>query len=240
MFTLVTILTIAIGVGANSAIFSVISGVLLKPLPYHDPDTLIAVWQTAPKINLKDVELSPSDYFIFREQNHSFTGMGTWGGGTVTITGKDAAEQVRSLWVSEGTLPVLGIAPARGRSFTAKDTQPGSPEIVMLTHPYWQRKFAGDPSAVGRNILIDGQAREIIGILPASARFLDEKPDLLLPRRFNRAKTTLGNYSYRGIARLKSGVTLAQANADIARLIPIAHASFPPPPGFSAKLFEDA
>jgi len=239
MFTLVTILTIAIGIGANSVIFSVIRGVLLKPLPYPDPDALIAIWQTAPKINLKELDLSPSDYFIFREKNRSFTSMGAWGGGTVSITGNGSPEEVRSLWVTEETLGVLGMVPSLGRTFTAKDTE-RVPDTVILTHAYWQRKFGGDPSAVGRRILIGGQGMEIIGILPAGFRFLDEKPDLFLPLRFERAKTKLGNYSYRGIARLKFGVTLAQANADIARLIPIAHVSFPPPPGFSAKLFDEA
>jgi putative ABC transport system permease protein len=240
MFTLVAILTIAIGVGANSVIFSVINGVLLKPLPYPQPDALISLWQTAPKINLKDVDLCPSDYFIFREQNRSFTSMGAWDGNGVTITGKGSPEQVRTIMVTDGILPTLGLAPALGRAFNTKDVEPGAPEVVMLMHGYWQRRFGGAPAAVGKRILIDGQATEIIGILPETFRFLDEKPELLQPLRFNRAKTTLGNYSYRGIARLKPGVTMAQANADIARLIPIAHASFPPPPGFSAKMFEDA
>jgi predicted permease len=240
MFTLVTILTIAIGVGANSAIFSVINGVLLKPLPYPEPETLVALWETAPNINLKQVELSPSDYFIFREQNRSFSSMGLWGGGTVTVIGKDTPEEVRTIWVTDGTLAALGILPVVGRAFTAKDTEPGSPETVVLTHAYWQKKFGGDSSAVGRRILIDGQGKEIIGVMPASFRFLDENPEILLPYRFNRTETVLGNYSYRGFARLKPGVTLTQANADIGRLIPIAQASFPPPPGFSAKMFQDA
>jgi hypothetical protein len=227
LFTLVTILTIAIGVGANTAIFSVIHGVLLKPLPYPEPDALVGLWQSAPNIGLKEVELSVSDYFIFREQNRSFSNMGTWNSGTVTLIGKDAPEQVRSLWVTDGTLPTLGIAPVRGRAFIARDTEPGSPDTVILTHAYWQHKFGGDPFAVGQRLVIDGKAKEIIGIMPAHFRFLEEKPDLILPQRFKRAETTLGNYSYRGIARLKPGVTLSQANADVARLIPVAHASFP-------------
>ena len=149
MFTLVTVLTVAIGVGANSVIFSVINGVLLKPLPYPEPDALVAVWQTAPILNLKELDLCPSDYFTFREQNQSFTSMGAWTGGSVTITGKGEPEQVRNLSVTEGTLPTLGVAPALGRWFNAKDTIPKSPETVILTHGYWQRKFGGDPSAVG-------------------------------------------------------------------------------------------
>jgi putative ABC transport system permease protein len=240
LFTLVAILTIAIGVGANSAIFSVINGVLLKPLPYPEPDALVAVRQSALKINFKDIDLSPSDYFIFREQNRSFSSMGIWSGGTVTVTGKDTPEQVRGAWVTEGVLATLGIAPMAGRAFTAKDAEPDGPETVILTHAWWQKKFGGDLSAIGRTLLIDGRAKQIIGIMPANFRLLDENPELFLPHRFNRAKTVLGKYSYDSVARLKPGVTLQQANADIARLIPIAHASFPPPPGFSAKMFEEA
>ena len=225
MFTLVTVLTIAIGVGANSAIFSVINGVLLKPLPYPEPEALVAVWQTAPGIDIKKLELSPADYFIFHEQNGSFSSFGTWNNGTVTVTGKDAPEQVRSAFVTEGTLGALGVTPDLiGRAFTAKDMEPDGPETVVLTHAYWQRKLGGDPSAVGRSLLIDGKPREIIGVMPASFRGITDTPDVLLPQRFNRAKATLGNYSYPGIARL----------------IPVTLGSFPPPPGFSAKMFEEA
>ena len=124
IFTLVTVMTIAIGVGANSAIFSVINAVLLKPLPYPDPNALVALWETAPNINLKKLELSPSDYFTFREQNRSFSSMGIWSGGSVTVTGTDAPEQVRSFWVTEGILATFGVAPVAGRAFIAKDTEP--------------------------------------------------------------------------------------------------------------------
>jgi predicted permease len=240
MFTLVTVLTVAIGVGANSVIFSVVNGVLLKPLPYPQPDRLIALWQTSPNLNIPELNLCPSDYFTFREQNQSFSSIGAWTGGSVTITGKGEPEQVRTLLLTEGTLPTLGVAPVLGRTFTARDTTPKNPHVVILTNGYWQRRFGSDASAVGRSLMIDGESHEIVGVMPAGFRFLDDKADVLTTLRWDRAKVTLGNYSYRGVGRLKPGVTLAQASADIARLIPIAHASFPPPPGFSAKLFEEA
>jgi predicted permease len=240
MFTVVTLLTIAIGVGANSAVFSVVNGVLLKPLPYPDPGALIGVWQTAPKINLKDLEASPSDYFTFREENRTFAQFGVWDNGSVAVTGRTAPEQVRCLFVTQGTLNALGVPPALGRWFTASDDEPSAPETAILTYGYWQRKFGGDPAAVGGQLTIDGKITTIAGVMPQSFRFLDDKPDLLLPMRFDRAKLHLGNFSYRGIARLKPGVTLAQANADVARMIPIVNRKFTPPPGFSAKMFEDA
>jgi len=240
MFTVVTLLTIAIGVGANSAIFSVINGVLLKPLPYPDPERLISVWQTAPGLNIKDLNESPSDYFTFREENRTFQHFGIWQGDGVSITGLAAPERVQALDVTSGTLDALGIQPILGRWFTLKDETKGNPETVILTYGYWQRKFGGDPSAIGRRIVADGTAREIIGVMPQSFRFLDDKPELIFPFQFERAKVFLGNFSYQGIARLKPGVTLAQASADVARMIPIVNTKFPPPPGFSVKLFEDA
>ena len=106
MFTLVTLLTIAIGVGANSAVFSVVTGVLLKPLPYPEPAALIGVWQTSTPLNIKDLNASPSDYFTFREENRTFQAFGLWNGGSVAVTGQAAPEQVQSLVVTEGTLNV--------------------------------------------------------------------------------------------------------------------------------------
>jgi len=240
MFTLVTLLTISIGVGANSAVFSVVTGVLLKPLPYPEPDALIGVWQTSAPLNIKDLNASPSDYFTFREENRTFQAFGLWNGGSVAVTGQAAPEQVQCVLVTEGTLNALGVGPFLGRWFTAEDDKPTAPETAILTYGYWQRKFGGNPAAVGSQLLVDGKLTAITGVMPQSFRFLDEKAELILPMRFDRTKLHLGNFSYRGIARLKPGVTLAQANADVARMIPMVNRKFTPPPGFSVKLFEEA
>jgi putative ABC transport system permease protein len=240
MFAAVTLVTIGIGVGSNTAIFSVINGILLKALPYPDAEKLVGVWQTAPGIGMNEMQLSFSDYFTFRDENHTFQEFGLWGGGSVSVTGLASPEQVQSLDVTEDTLKALGIQPALGRGFTARDDSPGSPPTTVLTYGYWQRRFGGDAAAIGRRILVDGKAREIIGVMPQGFRFLNEKPDLILPFQFDRSKAFLGNFSFRGIARLKPGVTLAQANADVARMIPIVNTKFPPPAGFSVKMFEEA
>ena len=240
MFTIVTVVTIAIGIGANAAIFSIVNGVLLKPLPYPDAGRLVAVRETSPVINLKEVDLSPADYFTFREENRTFERLGIWTGDRVSVTGLDAPEQVPAVDVSADTLPALGVRPVIGRWFSDRDDSPGTPETVMLSYDYWQRKFGGAPSAIGRGIQIDGRTCEIIGVMPAGFRVLDQKADLIRPFRFDRAKTTLGNYSFNGIARLQPGVTVPQANADVARMLPIEFSKFPPPPGFSVKLFEQA
>ena len=240
MFTIVTLLTIAIGVGANSAVFSVVNGVLLKPLPYPDPGALISVWQTSARLNIKKLSASPTDYFTFREENRTFQAFGVWNDDSVAVTGQVAPEQVRCLFVTEGTLNALGVQPALGRWFTRADDDAAAAETAILTYGYWQRKFAGNPAVLGGQLIADGKPRVIVGVMPQSFRFLDEKPELILPVRFDRAKLHLGNFSFNSIARLKPGVTLAQANADVARMIPMVNLRFTPPPGFSAKMFEEA
>jgi putative ABC transport system permease protein len=240
MFTAVTLLTVAIGIGANTVIFSVVNGILLKPLPYQDPESLVAVWLTSPAINIKNLNLAPSNYFTFRDENQSFSAFGMWNGGRVTITGKGEPEQIRSLRMTEGTLNALNVPPALGRWFTVQDATWGSPDTVILMHGYWQRKFGGDSAVIGQRLMVDGEAREVVGVMRDSFRFLDSKADVILPMRFNLAKTYLGNFSFQGIARLKPGVTLAQANADVGRMLPIVLKRFPAPPGFSPKMFEDA
>ena len=214
-FTVVTLLTVGIGIGANTAMFSVINGILLKPLPYRDPEALVGVWQTAPALNIKNLQASPSDYFTFREENRSFEQFGVWNGGSVSVTGLGPPERAPSVFVTEGTLNALGVQPALGRWFTPKDDSPESPDTIILTDGYWHRRFGGEASAIGRRLLVDGKAREIIGVMPQDFRFLDEKPLLILPFRFDRGKMFLGNFSYNPLARLKPGVTIAQANADV-------------------------
>jgi hypothetical protein len=240
-FTAVTLLTLAVGIGPNTAIFSVLEGVLLKPLPYPHPEELAAVRLTAPGVNIKDLEASPSTYFILREQSRTFQDIGLTTGYSVNITGLGEPEHVPGLAVTDGLLPILGVSPMLGRSFTRQDDSPGSADTVMLTYGYWQRKFGGDRSVVGKTITVDGKLRQIIGVLPQEFRFQDRRDlALLLPFTLDRAKTFLGQFSYDAIARLKPGVTLAQANTDVARMLPIVNRSFPPPPGFSLKMFEDA
>ena len=143
-----------------------------------------------------------------------------------------------ALLVTDGILNVLRVDPLLGRRFTAEDDSPRSPESVVLTHGYWRRKFGGDASIVGHQMIVDGSPREIIGVLPASFRFPGEQPQLLLPLRFDRSKTFLGNFSFSGMARLKPGATIEQANADIARMIPLALDRFPVPGGLTKQMFE--
>jgi predicted permease len=240
LFTAVALLTLAVGIGSNTAIFSVVNGILLKPLPYPHPEQLVAVWLSAPGINIKDLNLGLSDYLIFREQNRTFQDIGLYMGYTVNIKGSGEPEQASGLLVTDGLLPVLGATPVLGRSFTQADDQQGSPDTVMLTYGYWQRKFGSDRSVVGRVITVDGVPHQILGVLRQDFRFGGPNLALLFPVKFDRGKTFLLPFNYDAVARLRPGVTLAEANTDVARMLPIVLRSFPPPPGYSLKMFEDA
>ena len=241
LFTAITLITLAAGVGANTVIFSVLEGVLLKPLPYPHPESLVGVWHKAPGIDIPNLTMAPSIYFIDREQSTTFQDIGAYGTDSFSITGAGEPEQVFGLDVTDGTLPLLGVVPALGRLFTREDDSPSAPETVVISYGYWHQKFGGDPGVIGRSIIADGKPRQIIGVLPKGFHFLDEKDAAVIaPFKWDRSKTKLGNFSYRALARLKPGVTIEQASADVARMLPISIRSFPAPEGFSVKLFEQA
>ncbi|WP_263354392.1 ABC transporter permease [Acidicapsa acidisoli] len=241
MFTAITLITLAVAVGANAVIFSVIEGVLLKPLPYPHPEQLIGVWHHAPGVGFEDLNMAPFLYFTNREQSRTLQDIGVYDGDSLTVTGVGEPEHVQGLDVSDGTLPILGVVPALGRLFTRADDTAGAPQTVLLSNAYWRKKFGADPKVIGRSITLDGKPRQIIGVLPKGFQFLDmEDTAVVLPFQWDRNKTKLGNFSYQALARLKPGVSMAQVNADLARLIPIAIGNFPAPEGFSAKIFESA
>jgi predicted permease len=241
LFTTITLITLAVGIGANTVVFSVVEGVLLKPLSYSHPEQLIGVWHRAPGIMQQELNCAPFLYFIDREQATSIQDIGIFQDDSVSVTGAGEPEHVQGLDVTDGTLPILGVKPLLGRLFSRSDDAPNTPKTVLISYGYWLKKFGHSYSIVGRPITIDGTSREIIGVLPRNFHFLDREDDaLFMPMQRDRGTTKLGNFSYQAIARLKPGVTLAQASADFQRLIPISIRSFPPPDGFSAALFEKA
>ena len=245
-FTVVAVATLALGIGGTTAIFSVVNGVVLKPLPYPDPERLVEVRLKLPDINQGNWGLSRADFFIFREQSSAFQDVGLYTigrnsqGEAVNVTGIGEPEHVPAQSVTASVLPILGVTPQFGRFFALADDQPDSPDTVILTYGYWRSKFGGDRSVLGRAIDVDGKPRAIIGVLPQRFSFLDKTNlAMLLPMKLSRTDPHLGGYNFGAIARLRPGVTLAQANADIARMIPIVLRSFPPPPGSAVKDFEN-
>jgi predicted permease len=230
-FAVTVLLTLAIGIGANTAVFSVVSCVLLKPLPYPDGDQLVSLSLNAPGAEglasfQKGLPLSPSMYFTFSENNRTFQSLGTWSAQKASVTGLARPEEVNIVLVTSGVLEALGVPPFAGRELTAVDQMPNGAKSVMLSYGYWQRRFGGDRSVIGRTIVIDSEPRTIVGVMPRGFRVVDHDFDFLVPFAFDRNRQILGDFGLQGIGRLKPGVAIPQANADIARLIPVWMHSF--------------
>ena len=218
-FTAVAVLTLALGIGANTAIFSVVHGVLLKPLPFPEPERLVGVYHRGEGVNLAVMNQGPATYFTYRDNQRVFEEIGAWETNEVSITGRGEPERIEALSVTATMLPLLRVQPALGRLFGKEDDAPGRPLRVVLTFGYWQRRFGGALNVVGKPLDVDGEAGEIIGVLPSSFRFLRTNPEVLLPMRLERVDFVM--FDFQAVARLKPGVTLSQANADIARMIPL-------------------
>ena len=239
-FTAVSIMTLVLGIGASTAIFSVIDGVLLKPLPYPHSDRLVALLHTAPGVHIEQLNMAASLYFTYSEESRVFQDVGMWIGDSWGVTGLGEPQIVPGLSVTHGFLPALGVQPAFGRGFTVADEDMRSQPTVILSDGYWRSRFGADRSVLGRRILMDGDARTIIGVLPPSFEFMDQKFSILALLRFRRAEVSQISFCCSGIARLKPGVTLEQANADIARMLPLVPAKFRPNPGWSPTAFTNA
>jgi len=219
-FSLAVLLSLSLGIGANTAIFSVLNAVLIRPLPYPGSDRLVGVFNRIVIQGqvFQDAELSARMYAKCKESARVFESFGVWSPGGATVTGRGDPEQLATITLTQGVLPTLGVPAYIGRWFSNEDDTPGSPETVILSYGYWQRKFGGGRDVVGRTVTIDFVPHRVIGVMPRSFRFVNFAPDILLPQRF--AKTPAGpdEFGYPGIARLKPGVTIAVANQDLARV----------------------
>jgi len=242
-FTATILLTLAIGIGANTAVFSVVNSVLLKPLPYPHSEELAALWMNAPGAGglssfQSGLQLSASMYLTFTRQNRSFQSMGVWQMRTANVTGIAQPDEVNAAFLSDGVLETLRVPAMVGRWFRAADQDPRGAKTVMLSYGYWQRRFGGDRGVIGRGLQVDGQTRTIAGVMPRGFRMVDQDFDLLIPLAFDPTNQKLAGFGYTGIARLKPGVSLAQADADVARLIPMWMDSWTNGPGSNPHYYE--
>jgi predicted permease len=223
-FAITVVLTLAIGIGANTAVFSVLNSVLLRPLPYPEPQQLVSLHLNAPGAPglaefRSELRLSASMYFTFAAHNRAFQSIGVWGPGTASITGMAQPEQVNTAEISGGVLETLKVPALHGQWLTAADQDSHGLGRVMLSYGYWQRRFGGDPGVVGRAINVNSQTRVIAGVMPRGFKIVNYDFDLLVPMALDPAHEILAGFAYRGIARLRPGVDISQANADVARLL---------------------
>jgi predicted permease len=219
-FSVAALLSLALGIGANTAIFSVVNAVLIRPLPYANSDALVGVFNRLVIQGqvFEDADLSARMYVACEENARAFESFGVWTPGAATVTGKGDPEQLATITMTHGVLPTLGVPAYIGRWFSSEDDTPGSPETVILGYGYWHRKFGGDRSVLGRTILIDLIPHQIIGVMPGSFRFVNFAPDMLLPQRFPKYPAGPDEFGHSGIARLKPGITIAAANQDLAQV----------------------
>ncbi len=213
-FTAVAVLTLALGIGANTAIFSVVNAVLLRPLPYQDSDRIVTLWQENEKLRILE-EVSPPDFLDWQERSRSFEAMALIQPYGLDYAGDGEPESFRASLVSEGFFQVLGVRPYAGRPFSAQEFRPGTSNVVVLSYGLWQRKFGGDPAIVGRVLRLDEQPHSVVGIMPAEFQF-PSKQEIWAPRVLTEQDRQLrGHNYYTAIARLKPGATLEQAQAEM-------------------------
>lgn len=216
-FSILAILTLALAIGANSAVFSVINAVLLRPLPYENPEQLVRVFGTQPQ--LAQAPTSPANFLDWKEQNQAFERIATFVGQGFNLLGGDKPERVRGARVSADLFQLLGMEPALGRTFQSDEEQRGPNRVVVLSHDFWRSRFAGDDSIIGKSITLNDQTYTVIGVMPAGFAFPNERTQLWTPIAFSDTERATRDTNYIDvIARLKPGVTLAQAQEHMSAL----------------------
>jgi predicted permease len=236
-FTTVALLTLALAIGANTALFSVVRGVILRPLPYAQPDRLVYLWMDNPGTQLADDVTSWPMFLHWRKHGTSLAQSAVYNTTTAfNYTGDGEPERLSGTLSGDMFLETLGVVPMLGRGFSREEMEPGKDFVAIIGHGFWQRRFAGDPGVLGRQIQINGRPRTIIGVMPADFTFY-EKDDLLIPLAASpEARAATRNYSFPAIGRLKPGVTLAQAQAELSAAQPAYWEQVPESRNFGVKV----
>ena len=222
-FSVPALLTLALGIGANIAIFSVVDAVLIRSLPYAQPEKLVGVSNSAVFSGqvINDWPLSLEMYAAYNQQAQSFADFGVWTPGAAAVTGAGDPDEVATASMTHGVLPALGVQPYLGRWFSSADEVPGAQKAVILSYKYWRRRFGGSERVLGQLVLIDFVPYQVVGVMPRSFEFLNVDPDVFLAQSVANGAPGSADADYSGVARLKPGVSLAQANQDIARVLSI-------------------
>ncbi|HEV2280459.1 MAG TPA: ABC transporter permease [Acidobacteriaceae bacterium] len=244
-FAVTVLLTLSIGIGANTAVFSVVESVLLRPLPYPQSDRLVTLSLQAPGaaglMSFRDgLLLSPSMFLTFAEHNRTFQSLGVWHASTANLTGIGQPEEVHVITVSSGLLEALAVPAFAGRWLNAEDQTPHGSNGVVIGYGFWQRQFGGQRSVIGQTIRLDTQSWQIVGIMPRGFKVVDSEFDVLrpAPAAFDPHHQIMEGFAWNGVGRLKNGVTIGRADADISSLIPVWMDSWSDGPGSNSHFFE--
>jgi putative ABC transport system permease protein len=218
-FTIVAVIALALGIGANTAIFSVVNTVLLRPLPYKDPERLVMVWEDASKQGYPRDTPAAANFVDWRDQNQVFEGMAAIVDTSFNLTGSGDPERLEGRSVSANMFPLLGVEPQIGRVFTAAEDQPGAQRVVLLSYALWQRRFGGDPGIVGQSLTLNGESHVVVGVMPARFQFPSSDDQAWVPIALTQQDAGNRDRHYlQVLARLKPGVSLAQAQSEMSTI----------------------
>jgi putative ABC transport system permease protein len=222
-FTLIAVLTLSLGLGATIAIFNVVNAVFWQPLPFRNPDRLVIVWETIPRIGLTENTPAPANYLSWREQNQSFERLAAWQIQLANLTGSGEPEQITGQKVSADFFPILGVEPTLGRWFLPEEDQPGTNPVVMISHDLWQRRFGGDPQIIGRKLTLSNSSREVIGVMPQAFEdpipTADYRAQFWVPLALPQEAKQNRSRSLFLIGQLKRDVTAALAQREMETLV---------------------
>ena len=213
--TAVALITLALGIGVNTAIFSAVDSVMLRPLPFKDPESLVAVWERTPVLGIARNEFAPANYFDLRNQNQSFEELGAFGQLSINLTGEGEPEQLEGQLVTANVFKLLGVQPTLGRTFASDEDQKGREHVAVLSDGLWARRFNRDPRVINRNITLNGESFTVVGVMPPNFFFPEREVELWLPWSMEPGQAEgRGDHYFRLVGRLKQGVTREQANAE--------------------------
>ncbi|HTJ24289.1 MAG TPA: ABC transporter permease [Gemmatimonadaceae bacterium] len=243
-FTSTSVFVLALGLGAATAMFGILYGVVLRPLPFPSPDQLVTVTHSISVAGISRVDESGGTYLLYQRHNSVFSKIGAWQETSVNLgpvvgrAGNDDAQRIGAAAITASLFPTLGVSPERGHSFTTEEDRPGAPRVIILSYALWRQKYGGDPSIVGKHIVIDGVPCEVVGIMPASFRYPWASTQLWYPVQFDPANSDPLSFNFTAVARLKPGATTETARADLARFTPRLLDEFPFP--IPKAMFEKA
>lgn len=221
------VVTLALGIGANTAIFSVVNVLLLKPLPYEDAERLVVVWSAYPERGWDDTDVSLADAWDWRSGTTALADLAVFTEGSVNLTGGAEPERLSSVRTTPNLMKVLGVAPGLGRDLEPDDNVPGAAGTALLSYGFWQRRFGGDADIVGRVLTLDGEPHRVVGIMPAGFRFMAAQPDLWRPYRLDPAEARRDSHSHQAVARLAPGATVNGASREVAQVAESLAEAFP-------------
>ena len=223
LFAVTVVLAFTIGIGSAAAIFAIVNGVLLRPLPYGHPDRLVAAWHSMPVLSMDRAPQTPGTFFTYRRFATSLVGMGVYSQGSANVAdpdGRGEPERMTATWTTRELIPLLEVSPIIGRTFSAQEDAPKGPDVAIISEGLWRSHFGATRDVIGKKLLVFGKPTEIIGVMPASFRFPSSKTQLWLPLQLDPNAQFPGGFSYPGVVRLKPGVTLEAAQREMQSVLP--------------------